>query len=86
MVMMMMLVAVLFALALILFCLWRVPTGNWISDHKDALLGVFGVILVIAIVVGLILAIKFNDSVKCFDDMGYYCIEEEIGPHLLTHQ
>jgi len=88
MVMMMILVAVLFALALILFCLWRVPTGNWISERQDALLGVFGVILVISIIVGVILIIKFNDSAECFDDMGYPCIEEDIGAggHPREHQ
>ena len=81
MVMMMVLVVIPVALALILFCLWCVPTGNWISDYKNGLLRVLGVILIIAIVVGFILAIMYNKPSECFDDMGYPCIEEEIGPH-----
>jgi len=86
MVMMMVLVLIPVVLALILFCLWCVPTGNWISDYKNGLLRVFGIILVIAIVVGFILAIMFNKPSECFDDIGYPCIEEEIGPHPRTHQ
>ena len=86
MVMMMVLVLIPVVLSLILFCLWCVPTGNWISDYKNGLLRGFGVILIIAIVVGFILVIMFNKPSECFDDMGYPCIEEEIGPHPRTHQ